>query len=156
MHSVLTMPKDTMMTRRGMSYVSSSSHMMTRRGINLYLHLHIWWPVWVYVRYLHRSWNLLIEVVLPSSTTAKGGDSKTILDACNIGETHARTYSRIILGSCCNLWRVRSAAFGRQTKSAQVKSCFETFQNSNWNNIFSECDRYYVTYRQTYFQITAR
>ena len=47
-------------------------------------------------------------------------DSEYILDAW---QTHARSYSRTILGSCCNLWHVRSAAFGRPTNSAQVKSC---------------------------------
>ena len=49
-----------------------------------------------------------------------GAHDKVILDAW---QTHARTYSRTILGCCCNLWRVRSAAFGRPTNSAQVKSC---------------------------------
>ena len=57
-----------------------------------------------------------------------------ILDAW---QTHARTYSRTILGSDCNLWRVRSTAFGRPTNSAQVKRCnlirdFPKFQ-LNWH-----------------------
>ena len=39
----------------------------------------------------------------------------------------ARTYSRTILSSGCNLWHVWSAAFGRPTDSVQVKSWFEIF-----------------------------
>ena len=82
-----------------------------------------------------------------------------ILDAW---QTHARTYSRTILCSCCNIWRVRSAAFGRPTKSAQVKSCnlqfdsrfFPVFLKRNFVTIWWYWRRRLL--RQTDIQITAR